>query len=373
MVKTRPEKLLIIKPSSLGDLIQMTPAVEMLADQRPDLELSLLTEDDGYALFSESNQFSKVWHLKRKQWFGLSSEEFTAELLSLLHNLRLEKYDWVVNLHHSFRSALLMQLLSSKNRIGLQSNSTEGFIERSSEEQQLLDSFSTFCPTGTREESMAEIAERKINRSQLYKELFRPLGVDTRKHYNYRVGIDTDTETLRRFDIHHPYIVLATGNTWHSGRWPVENWIELIANLGKKKLVLVGNQNDMHRNAYITSNSQQADILNLTGKTTVKEFTNLVSLSELLIGNDSSAAHVAAAFDVPVHILFGSSPPHLCSPIGDAVNIYYKNDACPISPCGKMSCELQDIRCMQAHSPIEILNKLKSKSSNYQVDSIIST
>jgi ADP-heptose:LPS heptosyltransferase len=83
----------------------------------------------------------------------------------------------------------------------------------------------------------------------------------------------------------------------------------------------------------------------------------------MLIGNDSSAAHLATAFDVPAHVLFGSSSPDLCAPEGDFVSVHYIKDACPIGPCNKMDCILQKILCMQALSPSTVLESLKTHES----------
>ena len=360
MSKVRAEKLLIIKPSSLGDLVQMTPAVEMLAEQRPELELSLLTEDDGYMLFSESKQFSNVWHLQRNRWCEISQYEFTNELQSLVKKINAEKYDWVVNLHHSLRSALLMQLLSPSKKIGLTARVDGSFRERSIDEQRLLDSFSTFCPPETRVQILSDVVAQGKNRSQLYKDIFRPLGIDPDKHYDYRVNINNDNDLLKCFGIQRPYTVLATGNSWQSGRWPVEYWVRLIEGLEDRKVILLGNKNDVQRNSYIEKNVKDADICNLTGKTNVKEFAQLISFADALIGNDSSAAHLAAAFSIPSHVLFGSSPPELCAPLGPTVKIYYEKDICPIGPCCNMTCQLDELYCMQAHVPRDILDRLQS-------------
>ena len=336
----------------------MTPAVEMLADQRPELELSLLTEDDGYMLFSESKQFNNVWHLQRNRWHSISQVEFTNELHSLVRNIHAEEYEWVVNLHHSLRSALLMQLLSPTKTIGLTARADGSFRERTIDEQRLLDSFSTYCPPETRVQTLSDVVVHGKNRSQLYKDLFLPLGIDPDKHYDYRVDINSDDDLLKRFGIDEPFIVLATGNSWQSGRWPVGYWIKLIEGLEDRKVLLLGNKNDVQRNRYIEKQAKDADIINLTGKTNVKEFAQLISLADILIGNDSSAAHLAAAFAVPSHILFGSSPPELCAPLGGAVKIHYNKNICPIGPCGSMTCDLDELHCMQAHAPRVILDSL---------------
>ena len=88
------------------------------------------------------------------------------------------------------------------------------------------------------------------------------------------------------------------------------------------------------------------NVLNLAGKTSLRELMALLKLCRVLLTNDSGPMHVAAALGTPVVVPFGSTSPELTGPglPGDSRHYLLKSDA-PCSPCFRRVCPI-DLRCM---------------------------
>ena len=352
------KKVLIVKPTSIGDLVQMSACVTMLKDQRPAIELSLLTERDGYDLFSEDPRFRKLWLFDRTSWLREGRAYFETMAKNLMGEIRSKGYDLVINLHHSPRAVLLTQLAGGSATIGLCSADPGCCKPITVEEQEFVDSFSTFNTPGTTVRSMQEIWRQGRTRIELHKRLFLPLGVDVSRDYRPTLIINNRPHLLQKFSVKEPYILAATGNSWKSGRWPVSHWVELLGRLADTNVVLVGRETDIARNREISREMGSSNILDITGQTSVLEYAALVRSASKVICNDSSAAHLGGAFNKEVHVMFGPTPSELCRPPGDGVFVYYASDSCRIGPCCEMICKLGGNGCMRAILPVELIGRL---------------
>lgn len=96
--------------------------------------------------------------------------------------------------------------------------------------------------------------------------------------------------------------------------------------------------------------------VDLTGKTSMAQAIDLMSLATAVVSNDSGLMHVAAALDKKVIALYGSSDPHFTPPLHDQADILTLNLAC--SPCFKRTCPLGHLNCLQQLPPERVLEKL---------------
>jgi heptosyltransferase II len=134
-------------------------------------------------------------------------------------------------------------------------------------------------------------------------------------------------------------------------RWPVEKFIAAVREIQAKTncaWLIFGGKNDNATAAQIESaiGNRQSAILNLAGKTSLRELMALLKLCRVLLTNDTGPMHVAAALGTPVVVPFGSTSPELTGPglPGDARQQLLKSDA-PCSPCFLRECPI-DFRCM---------------------------
>ena len=117
-------------------------------------------------------------------------------------------------------------------------------------------------------------------------------------------------------------------------KWPLENYAALVQNLLKDKEVFVaitGVASEKPDADYICDRVKDPRVLNLTGKTSLRDLLDLFNLGNVLITNDSGPAHFAALTPIHIIVFFGPETPKLYKPLTDNCTVMYSNFAC--SPC----------------------------------------
>jgi len=96
--------------------------------------------------------------------------------------------------------------------------------------------------------------------------------------------------------------------------------------------------------------------VSLAGSTSLAQAVALMSAASQLVTNDSGLMHVAAALNVQVHAVFGSSSPHHTPPLNKAAKVYYLNLEC--SPCFQRECPLGHTDCLKKLPPKMVADQL---------------
>ena len=151
-------------------------------------------------------------------------------------------------------------------------------------------------------------------------------------------------------------------------RWPVEKFIAAAKEIQQRTnciWILFGGKSDAaitEPNRIGNSAIAQSAILNLAGKTSLRELMALLKLCRVLLTNDTGPMHVAAALGTPVVVPFGSTSPELTGPglPGDPRHRLLKSDA-PCSPCFLRECPI-DFRCMNGISVERVVEAVLSAS-----------
>lgn len=166
------------------------------------------------------------------------------------------------------------------------------------------------------------------------------------------------TETLQRFNLvkaERKILALCPGAEFGiSKRWP----LEYFAAVAKAKAALgwniwiFGGTKDREIAAEIQKYC--ADVcVDLTGKTSLGEAVDLLSLVDRIVTNDTGLMHVAAALDKPLVAIFGSSSPHFTPPLTNNATILTSNLDC--SPCFRRDCPLGHLKCLREITPEQVL------------------
>tara|TARA_B100001109_G_C18863713_1_gene475555 strand:+ start:3712 stop:4902 length:1191 start_codon:yes stop_codon:yes gene_type:complete len=147
-------------------------------------------------------------------------------------------------------------------------------------------------------------------------------------------------------------------------KWSQENFEELAQLLSKQKdvhLIFTGIAKEKHKVEEICASIKEEHYINLAGETSFEELMALYQLASVLVTNDSGPAHFASLVNCPTVVLFGPETPSLFSPIGENVEIVYKNLAC--SPCVNVYnhrfSPCKNNLCMQNIGVHEVLEKVK--------------
>jgi len=319
-------KILILKPSSLGDVIQALPVLRLLKLHFPQSEIFWWIESGLAPLLERDPDLAGIIRFNRRRW---AEPRNWAQLCRDVLWARRQDFDWVIDLQCLARSAIFAWLANGKLTIGLDETreGARGFydiaVSRLSWETHAVDWY------------LAVLAELKV-----------PI------HWNFE-WIPLSTEAMasvrRRWPIEGRWILLQPGARWLNKRWPVESFAELVRRLsgGENgvRFAVLGGQEDRSLGAVITQAAPNK-CLDLTGQLTLPEMIEWIRLSELVVTNDTGPMHAAAALRKPVVGLFGPTEPHRTGPYGQLNSVLQLKLAC--TPCLSPHCRnLQPLECLQ--------------------------
>jgi heptosyltransferase-2 len=146
-------------------------------------------------------------------------------------------------------------------------------------------------------------------------------------------------------------------------RWPTEHFAtlakQIISHEPNAQVILLGGKGD-----HILANNIQAQanhlpqIYNWCGSTSLDEAIALISMSKVLVSNDSGLMHVGAALKVSQVAIFGSSDPHHTPPLSNKAKVLWLN--LPCSPCHKRECPLGHLKCLKDILPATVLSTIQT-------------
>ena len=164
-------------------------------------------------------------------------------------------------------------------------------------------------------------------------------------------------------------------------QWPVANFIEigrwLCKGLGAH-VVLIGGPED-YRSGLEIESAIGHGVINMMGKTTLRQSAALIQRSAVFVGNDMGVVHIAAAVGIPVVALFGASCPHRFAPFGKAHTVVWSSPGC--GPCSVAAHQDSCKECAFAHPPCmsdisvdrvedAIIRLLEARQPDFHIDGI---
>jgi len=177
-----------------------------------------------------------------------------------------------------------------------------------------------------------------------------------------RLIADTDNQTRLRSSLElardRPAIAFMAGAEYGPAKqWPLRHFASLAEKLVDQgfQVWILGSDKDREDGDIIASD-QEDHVINLCGRTTLGDAVDLLAMSAAAISNDSGLMHVAAALDVPLVAIYGSSTPDHTPPLSDRVSVRYLGIEC--SPCFKRTCPLGHTRCLTEITPESVFNAL---------------
>jgi len=333
-LKKPPRKILVIKPSSLGDVVHSLPFLNALSEGFPKAEIHWVIAKGLEGLLDGHPMISKLWIINKDDWKKITGVRTTIkELRSLFKSLKAEKYDLVVDLQGLFRSGILAKATGAPVRMGFKEAREGSRI------------FYTHAVKGGRD----------VHAVDRYLEIANFLGCDTSEVkfpfpllFNYQpsaVGHELPME----------YAVIIPGARWLTKRWPAERFGELASLLSVKSIIAGGKSDTGIADIVIRNSSGRA--LSAAGKTSLKELIEIIRGAKFIITNDSGPMHIAAALRVPVFAIFGPTNPLRTGPYGAGHIVIRKELEC--SPCYKKKCKT--VKCMDLIRANEVADAIRKR------------
>jgi heptosyltransferase I len=331
-------RILLIKPSALGDVVHTIPVLPKLRARFPTARIDWLITPQNAGLVRHHPDLSGVVLFDRQKIgkFGRSWSA-TTKPLRLLKQLWQARYELVIDLHGQMRSALITLATGAPVRIGFDRPIRR---TRRVSEHHALRNFPRHGWAGAREGSWIAYSHRipiprlDIHAIDRYLWLKPILGLDD-SPIDSRIYLSAESEAvaeqlLEQFGSQQ-FGALVPGTLWETKHWDPERFAEVGRWLKKQgfDVVVLGRKHDRRRCEQITQLCPGA--IDFSGRTTPAELAAIVKRATVCVTNDSGAMHLAVALDCPVVSVFGPTNPVHIGPY-DRPQAVVRADL-PCSPC----------------------------------------
>jgi len=317
-----PSNILIIKPSAIGDVVHALPVLHLVKNKWPQANVSWLVTPACSGLLENHPLLHEVILFDRKR-FGKAwrNPSLALELRRFTRSLRDRAFDLVIDLQGLFRSGWLAKKTRAPMRVGFANARELAWI---------------FYTHRVAIETMEQHAiERYLKLAKFIgcgdSPVEFPFGTsDEDRAYIAKTLAAEAASPLQNF------AVLMPGTNWQTKRWPVEKFAALIKPLQEHfnlTSVLAGGAD-----AAAMAKDLPA-VINLAGKTTLKQLTALLERAALVIANDSGPMHIAAALNRPLVTPFGPTNPIRTGPFRRMESVIRLDIPC--SPCYSRHCSHQ--------------------------------
>lgn len=333
------KKFLIIRFSSIGDIVLSTPVFRCIKKQFPNADLHFVTKK-SFKIVTASNPYID-------QFFY-----YENDLNELINQLKVEEYDYVIDLHKNFRSIKITHALKKKTFT----------IDKLSAQKFLLTKLKiNVMPR-------IHITQRCLN-------TLAPLGIkDDGLGLDYFIP-DEDCIDLNELPTSHSagYIGLVIGANHYTKKLPVHKLKELCNKINYP-IILLGGKEDAPIGEEVSS-IDEIKIYNACGKFNLNESADIVRKSKLIISHDTGLQYIACAFKKPLLAIWGSTSPkldvepyygevfmlHQQRPVYE--NIFLNLWCQPCSKYGTKTCPLGHFNCMEHQDINSIVKKVNERLS----------
>lgn len=320
------KKILIIKPSSLGDVINAFPAVVLIASAFPDAEIDWVINNGLQSILKFLPPVRNTIPFHRKELGRIST--FLSYFWKLFKALRKEKYDMVIDLQGLLRSGLIARLAKADTVVGFDAPREKCARRFYHKKIAIPDKY-----THAVERNLYLVAEA-LDIDYEYMDFEFP------EHDDYAEAIE-DIFSERGIDEKDIKIGIVPGARWPSKRWPSLFFVKLISKIiefnYKAKFILIGDRSDREDAEYIVNKTSEKNVINCVDETNLGELVELIRRCNYVVTNDSGPMHLAAALDVPVVALFGPTDPDRCGPYSDEGAVFQPDMDC--IKCYKRECK----------------------------------
>ena len=295
MMGEEPRRILIIKPSALGDIVLALPALSALKRSFPEARIMWLVRPEFAPLLEGHPYISDVILFDRRRlskWW-CSPDSFQS-LRSLIKQLKAGEFDLVFDFQGLFRTGYFSWVTGCKRRFG------------NAQGRELAHLFYT--------DKISQDAS-SIHLVDYYLKMVAAAGAQQgRPEFKFTedtTAAETVDKLLKSQGVSGGYAVLVPGAAQVNKRWPIERFAELAGRIGERfglSIVVTGSQGERE---YIEAIGKRA--INLAGKTSVRELVPLMKGASLVVSNDTGPGHIAAAAGVPMVMIFGpTNPARVC-------------------------------------------------------------
>lgn len=339
-----PQRILVIKLSSLGDIVHTLPAVAALRERFPSAHICWLVKSQWASILEGNPDVNEV----------LSVDVSWLNWPKLVQGLRRRHWDLMVDFQGLFRTGLLGILSGAKIRVGF-AQAREGAPWMYTDRVSL---------PGDQESSWRLLEVHAVDRNLAIAQF---LGADISHPTFHFPGLAEDHTSIgdvlqhAQFEGHESLIALAPWSRSALKSWPLSRFIQLAEELMRLptfRVVILGGPADCQPAAEFRRLESQG-LVNLVGKLSLRQLPEVLRRMKLVVGNDSSLIHLAAGVGTPVLAIYGPTQPKATGPYPVSQHAIRRTElAC--SPCGQRACRNpQYLECLQSISVNSLLESIQ--------------
>ncbi|MEN9440479.1 MAG: hypothetical protein RLZ33_555 [Bacteroidota bacterium] len=326
-------KILVVRFSSIGDVVLTTPVVRALKNQL-NCELHFITKKPFKGILENNPSIDKIYTIEK------SIKEVISEL-------KAEKYDYVIDLHKNVRT------LSLKRKLGCKSYS----FPKLNIEKWLLVNF-----------KRASMPDKHI--VDRYFETVKPLGVPNDSlPCDFFIRAEDEVNTSELFDlVPKSYVTIAIGAQFATKRMPFNKLEEIIQKI-QKPIVLVGGPTDKALAEKLVDHCAGKTIYSACGNFNLAQSASIVKQSAVLLTNDTGMMHIASCFEIPTVSVWGNTVPELGMypyfPKAKENFSIHEVKGLKCRPCSKIGfneCPKKHFNCMQLQDETAIAQDVNKRS-----------
>ncbi|MFA8299037.1 MAG: glycosyltransferase family 9 protein [Hyphomicrobiales bacterium] len=327
------KKILIIRLSSIGDVVLTTPVIRCVKQQTKDAEIHFLVKKN-FATVLEANPYVDNIHV------------FDGDLRQTVIDLKRQNFDFVIDLHKNLRSLRIKRALgapsSAFDKLNLKKWLLVNFKRNKMPDIHIVDRYM---------DTVAELGVKNDNKGLDY---FIPDG--------YKVDITSFPK-----EFHSGYIGIVIGGAHATKVFPENKLIELIQKI-EKPVVLLGGPLDSIMGNRIVNACPDAAVFNSCGKYHLHQSASLVEQADKIISNDTGLMHIAAAFKKDIISIWGNTVPsfgmypYVPEKEQEIKNNILEVNDLPCRPCSKIGydkCPKGHFKCMNNIKIEDILSRIK--------------
>ncbi|MBI3005335.1 MAG: lipopolysaccharide heptosyltransferase II [Ignavibacteriales bacterium] len=339
-------KTLVIRFSSVGDIVLSTPLLRVLRKRFPEGQVDYVTRKEYAELVRSNHNLNVTYEYDAATGF--------AGLRKLKQRIVAEKYDLIVDIHDSLRSKYLRSFRAGTETVAINKRKFERYM----------------------------LVQRKEN---LYKEVVSV--ADRYIEPLLRFGVENDGNGL---ELHIPdevlfgvsgkiaklnlsrfekVVGLCPSSRHFTKRWPAERFAEVGARFAKEhaaKVLIFGGPGDTELCSSVESRIASSEgvekVTSLAGQLSLLESAAAMQLCDVIVTNDSGLMHLAAAMQKKIVALFGSTVREFGFFPVATHSVVVEREGLPCRPCshiGRSSCPEGHFRCMKEISPGEVFEQTK--------------
>lgn len=334
------KEILIIRLSSIGDVIHCTPVAEALKAAWPECKITWLVGEVCADLIKYNPYIDHrlIWSRERFEKH-LRAYEFTQAYSMWSHlqtELAAKTYDVVLDIQGLFLTGLIARQAKTCRRIGLQD----------ARELNPLFMTETAKPLGK------HITERYLG-------VLSPLGI-TLVTRNMTLIVPAAAKQFaqsylreQNVTVQDKLAVFIPGTTWLTKNWPPEHFAAAAKMLAQDcKIMLCGSKNELSMGQEIAARAG-VPVINAIGQTNLLEMAALLEQAAVVVAGDTGPLYMAAALGTPTVAIFGPTNPATYTPPGNQNAFVVSKRDC--SFCHKTKCRLGSSACMSSVQPAEVV------------------